>query len=66
VKHFSHNAISRKLGLMVLNQGDADMVQQDYYSIGALIAGREHLSQHQLNDREVIGWEEFTVKRREQ
>jgi hypothetical protein len=51
---------------MVLNQGDADMVQQDYYSIGALIAGREHLSQHQLNDREVIGWEEFTVKRREQ
>ena len=51
---------------MVLNQGDADMVQQDYYSIGALIAGRRHLSQHQLNDREVIGWEEFTVKRREQ
>jgi len=66
VKHVSHNAISRKLGLMVLNQGDADMVQQDYYSIGALIAGRRHLSQHQLNDREVIGWEEFTVKRREQ
>jgi len=25
---------------MVLNQEDADMVQQDYFSIGALIAGR--------------------------
>jgi len=40
VKHVSHNAISRKLGLMVLNQEDADMVQQDYFSIGALIARR--------------------------
>jgi len=25
---------------MVLNQEDADMVQQDYFSIGALIARR--------------------------
>jgi uncharacterized protein YegP (UPF0339 family) len=61
VKHVSHNAISRKLSPVMLNQGDADMVKQDDGSMGILIAGRHYLSQHQLNDRGIRGREKFVV-----
>ena len=40
---------------MVLNQEDADMVKQGGRSSGVFIAGRQYFSQHQLNDRKIIG-----------
>jgi hypothetical protein len=43
------------------NRENADIVQQYGRSSGVFIAGRQDFSQHQLNDRKIIGEEEFVL-----